>query len=87
MTLLLLSIVIFSMIYGIALLLTAFELYFDFLTIFVGLDLPIRIFIGSGLIVMASVAIILLRRRGELKKLKTGRSKKLAEQIEELWKK
>ena len=87
LTLLLLSIVIFSMIYGIALLLTAFELYFDFLTIFVGLDLPIRIFIGSGLIVMASVAIILLRRRGELKKLKTGRSKKLAEQIEELWKK
>jgi len=45
------------------------------------------VFIGAGLIVMASVAVIILRWRGELKKLKTGRSKKLADQIEELWKK
>ena len=87
LTLLLLAVVIFSMVYGIALLLTAVKLYFDFIGIFVGLELPIRMFIGAGLIVMASTAIILLRRRGELKKLKTGRSKKLAEQIEELWKK
>ncbi|MHA1516328.1 MAG: hypothetical protein ACTSPF_12395 [Candidatus Heimdallarchaeaceae archaeon] len=88
LTLLLLSIVIFSIVYGISLLLTIVQPYFDFLGVFpVGFSVPIMMFIGAGLIVMASVAIIILRWRGELKKLKTGRSKKLAEQIEELWKK
>jgi len=88
LTLLLLSIVIFSIVYGISLLLTVVQPYFDFLGVFPeGFSVPIMMFIGAGLIVMASVAIILLRWRGELKKLKTGRSKKLADQIEELWKK
>lgn len=88
LTLLLLSIVIFSIAYGISLLLTVVQPYFDFLGVFpVGFSVPIMMFIGAGLIVMASVAIIILRWRGELKKLKTGRSKKLADQIEELWKK
>ncbi len=87
LTLLLLSIVIFSMVYGISLIPSAFWPAFDFLGVFPEDMKALKAFIGAGLIVMASVAIILLRWRGELKKLKTGRSKKLAEQIEELWKK
>ncbi|MCE7748062.1 MAG: hypothetical protein GPJ51_06675 [Candidatus Heimdallarchaeota archaeon] len=87
LTLLLLSVALFSIAYGFDLLLTFIKPEIDFIGIFEGLALPIRMFIGAGLIVMASVAIIILRRRGELKKLKTGRSKKLADQIEELWKK
>ena len=86
LTLLLLSIVIFSFVYGISLILTIIQPYFDFLGVFpAGFSVPIMIFIGAGLIVMALVAIIILRWRGELKKLRTGRSKKLADQIKELW--
>ncbi|MCG3255088.1 MAG: hypothetical protein KAU62_03290, partial [Candidatus Heimdallarchaeota archaeon] len=88
LTLLLLSIVIFSIAYGISLLLTVIPKIVDFLGVFPeDFSVPIMVFIGAGLIVMASVAVIILRWRGELKKLKTGRSKKLADQIEELWKK
>ncbi|MCG3255112.1 MAG: hypothetical protein KAU62_03410, partial [Candidatus Heimdallarchaeota archaeon] len=87
LTLFLLSIVIFSMVYGISLIPSAFWPAFDFLGVFPEEMKALKAFIGVGLIVMALVAIILLRWRGELKKLKTGRSKKLAEQIEELWKK
>ncbi len=77
--LILLIVMIFTFIYG---LFVVFN--FDFIGIFENISAAIRISLGALFVVVAVVAFILLRR--ELKKLRTGSSKVLAQQIRERWK-
>ncbi|MHA1397586.1 MAG: hypothetical protein ACTSSF_07750 [Candidatus Heimdallarchaeaceae archaeon] len=82
----LLLIMLFSFVYGTALLLTSINISFDFLGVFSDkVTVPIMMFIGAGLIIMATVALILLN--GELKKLQKGTSKTLIKNIQEIWRK
>jgi hypothetical protein len=78
----LLLVMIFTFIYGI---LVATTVDFDnaFFGIFNDVENVIRISLGSGFIVVAIVAFILLRR--ELKKLRTGMSKDVIKEIRRRW--
>ena len=76
--LVLLIVMIFALVYGF---LVAFNV--DFFHIFENVETVIRISLGAAFIIVAVVAFILLRR--ELKKLRTGSTKKLIQQIRERW--
>ncbi|MHA1199483.1 MAG: hypothetical protein ACTSQF_09175, partial [Candidatus Heimdallarchaeaceae archaeon] len=78
--LILLIVMVFTCVYGF---LVAFKV--NFIPIFNEFEPAIRISLGAFFVVVAVVAFILLRR--ELKKLRTGSSKKLVMLIRERWKK
>ncbi len=78
--LILLIVMIFTLAYGLFVIFN-----FDFFHIFDAIEPAIRISLGAFFDVVAIVAFILLRR--EMKKLRTGSSKKLYQQIRERWEK
>ncbi len=69
---------LFALIYGITLIISL-----NFLPIFVDDPYITRLSVGCGLVVVAIGAFILLRR--EIKKLRTGQSKKWLEEVKEVW--
>ncbi|MCK4896216.1 MAG: hypothetical protein KAS47_05365, partial [Candidatus Heimdallarchaeota archaeon] len=70
---------LFALIYGITLITS-----FNFLPIFVDDPYVTRLSVGGGLVIVAVGAFILLRR--EIKKLRTGQSKKWLVEVKEVWK-
>ena len=79
---LLLIVMVFTFIYGI-IVATTIDFELAFFGIFNSVDNAIRISLGSGFMVVAIVAFILLRR--ELKKLRTGMSKDVIKEIRRRW--